>query len=197
MEDRPNRLIGTDLQRALQAQRRDPVFAGGKMPAGSKPDRERSSGSVEDGACRHRGAAAASCAHDPAVAGPPPRRVAAGWADEARGPPQPLEVVQAVCVRLKPGMELSQGPGVLGACTGIGTGHDRSLRSTPVKWRAQSVHIKIIAGELAVGCSRTPKSTQRQHTGKSRFGRVAAQKTGRRLKPVSYTHLTLPTIYSV
>jgi len=62
------------------------------MPAGSKPDRERSSGSVEDGACRHRGAAAASCAHDPAVAGPPPRRVAAGWADEARGQPQPREM---------------------------------------------------------------------------------------------------------
>ena len=53
---------------------------------------EGSSGSVEDRACRHRGAAAASCAHDPAVTGPPPRRVAAGWADEARGQPQPREM---------------------------------------------------------------------------------------------------------
>jgi hypothetical protein len=59
----------------------------------------------------------------PFIADSPPRRGATGWADEARRPPQPHEIVQTVCVRLKPGMELTQGPGVLGACAGIGMEH--------------------------------------------------------------------------
>ncbi|MDR3578201.1 MAG: hypothetical protein P4L50_30430, partial [Anaerolineaceae bacterium] len=39
-------------------------------------------------------------------------------------------------------LELPQGRGVLGTCTRIGAGHDRILRSTPVKWRAQRILIE-------------------------------------------------------
>ena len=41
MQHGPRRLVGADLQRPLQVQRREPVFAGGEQPAGGEPHRER------------------------------------------------------------------------------------------------------------------------------------------------------------
>ena len=43
MQDRPCGLVGAHLQRPLQAQRRDPVLAGGKQPAGAEPHCQRRS----------------------------------------------------------------------------------------------------------------------------------------------------------
>lgn len=53
MKDRPYRLVGANLQGPLQAQRRNPVFAGSKMPTGRKPNREWGTGPVKDGACHY------------------------------------------------------------------------------------------------------------------------------------------------
>ena len=139
VQHRPSRLVRADLQGALQTQGRDSVFAGGEVPAGSEPDRERRAGSVEDGSRRHRRAAATVRAHEPPVSQPPSTSVAAFRADEPGGPSQPLEVVQAVHVGLEPRLKLTQRTGVVNACAR--TLHRDSMRLAPVKWIA---HCRVI-----------------------------------------------------
>ena len=48
--------------------------AGGNMPADRKPNRQRRTGPVEDGACRHRCAPTASGTHEPPSPKPPSSR---------------------------------------------------------------------------------------------------------------------------
>ena len=93
MQHSPRGLVGTDLQRPFQAQRRDPVLAGGEEPAGGEPDRERRPRPVKDRARCHRGPAAALGTHVPTIGQPPARIATATRAGEASGPSQPLEVV--------------------------------------------------------------------------------------------------------
>ena len=102
MQHRPRRLIGTDFQRPFQAQRRNPVLAAGEQPGGVEPNRQRRSRTVEDRARGRRGTAPAPGAHQSAVAEAPRCLVATHQACEARRPPQPLQVVQAVLVALEP-----------------------------------------------------------------------------------------------
>jgi len=66
------------------------------------------------GARRHRGTAAAPRTHDATVAQPPAADSAARRAGETVGPPQPLQVVQAVRVGLEPDLELANGSRVVG-----------------------------------------------------------------------------------
>lgn len=113
----PRRLVGTNLERPLEAQRRDPVFAGGEQPAGGEPDRERRAGPVKDRARSHRRAVAAPGAPDAPVASPPGAIVATVRAGEASGPSQPRQVVQAVCIGSEPGLELAHRPRIMRACT--------------------------------------------------------------------------------
>src|SRR5208337_4027812 len=146
MKDRPHCLIGADLQGPLQTQRRDPVFAGSKMPTDRKPNRKGSTGPVKDGACHHWCAATASSTHEPAVPKPPSSRMTTGRADEAARPSQPFQVVQAVCISREPSLKLPKRLRVVGA--GMGTFHCPNLRPTPVKWIPQT---KVFTLTLALG----------------------------------------------
>ena len=94
---------------------RYPVFAGRKQPTGGEPDRERRASPVKDSARRHRRPAAAPGAPVASIAQPPASVVAALRADEASGPPQPLQVVQAVRIGAEPGLELAHGPRIVRA----------------------------------------------------------------------------------
>src|SRR5271167_4256663 len=136
MKHGPHRLVGSELQGPLQAQRRDAVFPSRKMPAGREPDCEGGAGPIEDGACHHGGALSASRALISAVAKPPSSRESTGRADKAARPSQPFQVVQAIGIGLEPRLEVSKGFGVVGA--GTRTFHGGILRPTPVKWTAQS-----------------------------------------------------------
>ena len=109
MQHRPRRLIGTDFQRPFQAQCRNPILAAGEQPAGVELNRQRRSRTVEDRARGHRGTVPAPGAHQSAVAEAPRCVVATDQACEARRPPQPLQVVQAVLVALEPCLELAHG----------------------------------------------------------------------------------------
>lgn len=135
MQQGPSGLVRADLQRPLQAQRRDPVLACGEVPAGGEPDREGRPGPIEDCARRDRGPAPAFGTHVPPVSQTPSPRMATSWTEEAGGPPQPFQVIQAVGIRLEPSLELTQGPGVVR--TSARGFHRASLRGTPVKWIAQ------------------------------------------------------------
>lgn len=137
MKDRPHCLVGANLQGPLQAQRRDSVFAGSKMPTDRKPNREWRTSPVKNGACHHGCAATTSGAHEPSVAKSPSCLMATRRADEATRPSQPLQVIQAVRISREPRLKLPKGLGVV--CAGVGTFHYPSLRSTPVKWTPQII----------------------------------------------------------
>ena len=126
MQHRPCRLVGTDLQRALQAQRGNPILAAGEQPAGVEPNRQRRSRAVENCACGHRVAVPAPGAHQPTVAQAPRSVVAANQAREARRPPQPLQIVQAVLVAPEPSLELANGSRIVR--TGARVVHRPSLQ---------------------------------------------------------------------
>jgi hypothetical protein len=113
MQHRPRRLVGTDLQCSLQAQRGDAILAAGEEPAGSEPDRQRRAGPVEDRTRCHRRAAAAPGALEPSVGQPPAPILAASWANEAGGPSQPFQVVQTIGISPEPGLELAHRPRVV------------------------------------------------------------------------------------
>ncbi|MGF6413377.1 hypothetical protein OKW37_005112 [Paraburkholderia sp. MM5482-R2] len=139
MKNSPHRLVGADLQGPLQTQRGDPIFSGSKMPTDRKPNRERSTCPVKDGASHHRCAATASSTHEPVVPKPPSSVMPTGRADEAARPSQPFEVVQAVCISREPGLKLPKGLRVVDA--GVGAFHCPSLRLTPVKWTPHTTEI--------------------------------------------------------
>ena len=103
----PGSLVGADLQYSLQAQRRDPVFTGGEQPAGGVPYRQGCPRPIEDRTGRHRTACRTRRTHEAAIAQAPTAFVAATRTDEAVGPPQPFEVVQAVRIGSKPGLKLA------------------------------------------------------------------------------------------
>ncbi len=110
MQHRPRRLIGADLQGALQAQRRDPVLLGRKHPARRKPHRQRRACAIKDRARRRRGPRTTRGAHQPPISTPPALRMPAPEAHKPRRPAQPLQVVAAVRIRRKPRRELPQRP---------------------------------------------------------------------------------------
>ena len=116
VQHRPRRLIRADLQRALQAQRRDPALVAGERPAGGEPHRQRGAGPVEDRPGRGRGPGPAAGALEPAITQPPALVVATGRAAEPGRPAQPLQVVQAVRVGGEPGPELAHRPRVVHPC---------------------------------------------------------------------------------
>lgn len=64
----PNRLVGTDIQRARQTERSDSVLAGGEESAGGEPQGEGRARAVENRACRHGGSPAARGALEAPVA---------------------------------------------------------------------------------------------------------------------------------
>src|ERR1019366_7586721 len=106
---------GADLQRALQAQRRDAVLLRGEHPARREPHGQRRPPAIEECPCRHRCPAAAGCALVAAIGRSPPPGMPAPRADEALRPPQPVQIIQAVSIGPEPGLELSGGPRVVHA----------------------------------------------------------------------------------
>jgi len=126
VQHRPRRLVGADLQRPLEAERRDPVLLRGEQPTGREPHRQRRARAVEDRARRRRRARTAARAHPPPVTQPPAARPAALHAHEPRRPAQPLQVVQTVGVGREPGRELAHRPRVVDAST-RSRGHKPSL----------------------------------------------------------------------
>ena len=100
----PGGLVRTNLQRPLEAQRRDTVLRRGEMPADSEPDAQRRAGAMEDRARRHRGTGAAPRTFEPAVAHAPPADVAAAWAHKPSGPSKSLQVVEVVSIGGEPGV---------------------------------------------------------------------------------------------
>jgi hypothetical protein len=123
VEHRPRRLVRADVEPPLQAQRRDPIRLGGEQPTRREPHGERCPPAVEERACRRRSASTAARAlvaaisHCPAVGGPTLR------ADEALGPTDPLQVVQAVGITGEPGLELAHRPRIVHARPGPGLRH--------------------------------------------------------------------------
>lgn len=115
VQHRPGGLVGADLQRALQAQRRDPVLLAGEQPARHEPHGQRRARLVEDRARRHRRALAALRALIAPVRELPGTRVGATRTDEPLRPPQPLQEVQAVGILGKPRLELTHRPRVVHA----------------------------------------------------------------------------------
>src|SRR6478752_7947790 len=115
MKDRPGCLVGADLQGPLQTQRRNPVLAGSKVPTDRKPNRKGCTGPVKDGPRHHRCAATASNTHEPSVPKPPSSQMTTGRTNEAARPPQPFQVVQAVCISPEPSPKLPKRLGVVGA----------------------------------------------------------------------------------
>src|SRR5262249_4184586 len=117
VQHRPRGRVGADLQRPLQALRRDSVLLGGEQPAGGEPHRQRRARAIEDRARRHRSAPMTPSALIPAITEPPAPRVSAGRAGETTRPAHPVQVVQAVCISAEPGLELASRPRVMGADT--------------------------------------------------------------------------------
>ena len=118
VQHRPRRLVRADLQRPLQAQRRDPVLLRREHPAGREPHGQRGPPPVEQRPGRDRGPRPAACALVAAIGDGPPAEMPAVRADEAFWPAQPVQVVQAVSVRREPGLELPRGTRVAPACPG-------------------------------------------------------------------------------
>ncbi len=100
----PCGLVRPDVQHALDVQRRDTVLGRGEQPAHTEPYRQRGPRAIEDRACRHRGAGIALRAPESAVAHAPTTGMAAVRAHKSVAPSQPLQVVEAVGVRRKPGV---------------------------------------------------------------------------------------------
>lgn len=107
MQHRPHRLVGADLQRPLQAQRRNAVLSAGEEPASVEPDRQWSTGPVEDRTGGHRSTAAVPGTLEPGVAQSPALAVAACGAHEAGRPAQPFQIVRAVGVGPEPCLEFA------------------------------------------------------------------------------------------
>ncbi len=103
MQHRPGGLVRADFQHPLQAQRRDPILARDEQPAGREPHGQRRPGPVEDRTCRHRTASTARRTFVPPVAQTPAIFVSARRTHEAIGPPQPRQIVHAVCIAGEPG----------------------------------------------------------------------------------------------
>src|SRR6266511_195405 len=111
--------VRADLERAVQALGGDAVLLRGEHPAGREPHGERRSPAIEEVPCRHRGPATAGGTLVAAIGDRPSASVTAPRADEALGPPQPVQVVQAVGVGREPGLELPDGPRVVPARPGL------------------------------------------------------------------------------
>jgi hypothetical protein len=103
----------------LQAQSRDAVLLRGEHPAGREPHGERRPPTIEQSACRYRGPGAARPALVAVIRETPPAGLSAPRTDEAVGPAQPVQVVQAVGIGRKPGLELSRRPGVVPSRSGL------------------------------------------------------------------------------
>src|SRR6266545_3170110 len=119
--------VRADLERAVQALGGDAVLLRGEHPAGREPHGERRSPAIEEGPCRHRGPATAGGTLVAAIGDRPSASVTAPGAGEALGPPQPVQVVQAVSVGREPGLELPCGPRVVQARPGLECIHALSL----------------------------------------------------------------------
>ena len=123
VQHRPRRRVRADLQRPLQAQRRDAVLSRSEHPAGGEPHRQRRPPAVEQRARRHRRPLAAGRALVPAISDGPPAAMPAPGADEAARPPQPVQEVQAVGIGREPGLELSGRSRVVHARPRLKTAH--------------------------------------------------------------------------
>ena len=131
MKDCPHCLVRADLQGPLQTQRRDPVFAGSKMPTDGKPNRKgmRVRSKMVPASVADAVATASKSTHEPAVPKPPSSRMIAGRAQTAAArPSQPFQVVQAICISREPARQASKLPKRLGVVNaGMGTFHCPSL----------------------------------------------------------------------
>ena len=137
-QHRPGRLVGADLQRPLQAERRDPVLSRGERPAGREPHGQRRARLVEDRAGRHRGRR---------------RRRTCIRRSPVRQPPTPLHL------RIRTRAASAATPGSPGSRHRCGTRPGTRLSSagsaarlgpqprsqlTPAKWRARSSVMRSI-----------------------------------------------------
>lgn len=129
MEHGPHGLVGADLESPLQAQRSDPVLAGGEEPAGGEPHGQGRTCPVEDRSCGYRSAGTTTGALEPSVRQSPATDLEACRANEPGRPTQPLEIVQAVGIGPEPSLELPERLRVVLARAGVihvGSLHDRS-----------------------------------------------------------------------
>src|SRR5712691_3019880 len=119
VQHRPRGRVRADLQRPLQALRRDAVLLCCEQPARGEPHRQRRPCPVEDSARRHRTARMTRGALQPAIPQPPAPGLTAVRAGNPARPAQPLQVVQAVRVGTEPGLELARGPRVVNPGAGL------------------------------------------------------------------------------
>jgi hypothetical protein len=119
-----------NLKRLLEIGSYQTAWWEANSPAGHEPDGQRGAGAIEDGPRSGRTAGGAGDALQAPVTQPPAPGVRAAGTDEPAGPAQPLQVVQAVSVSRKPGLELAERPRVLLSRLRS----DRTRISTPVRW---------------------------------------------------------------
>lgn len=115
MEHGPRGLLRAEAQHPLQAERRDAVLLAGQVPGGEEPGGERRPRGVEDRARGGRHEPRAAGARPAPIGRPPAAPGAAGRADDALGPAQPGEVVEAGCLDREPAQQLGVGARVVSA----------------------------------------------------------------------------------
>ena len=160
MQHRPRRLVGADLELALQRQRGNPVLLGCEQPARGEPARQRRPRAVKDRAHRRRGALPAGRAPHAAIGHPPASGVPAVRADEPTRPAQPLEVVSRVPNRCSTGPKSSASSRCAtscaagqNACAESGACSQEGPRMSLPSWPEFRDVARLLVSELATNAS--------------------------------------------
>ena len=114
MQHRPCRFVAAQTKYPLQSERADPLLLVGQIPCGGKPNSQRRTGFVENGARANAGLMPTFTTHQPPATGSIRRACAgASRADKSQRPAQRLQVGLASFLRAKPIEEVIPGAGVV------------------------------------------------------------------------------------
>ncbi len=106
VQHRPDRLVGTEPQQALERLGRDAVLRRGHRPGHHEPNRQWCARTVEDRPSGHRHAAPTRFAPEPSVTHMPTVGGSATRANELLWPAQPLKIVETGGIVRKPCTQL-------------------------------------------------------------------------------------------
>lgn len=118
----PSRKVGAKSKNSMQRFGENAIFSGGQMPGGRKPYGQRCSGVMKDRASRGGYATDASLAPPPSAFHAPGRGAATIRANKALWPANPIEIVEAFSIIVKPSHKF----GVVARVVNPGDGRGRS-----------------------------------------------------------------------
>jgi len=118
----PSRRVGAKSKNSMQCFGGNAIFSGGQMPGGRKPYGQRCSGVMKDRTRRGGNATDASLAPPPSAFHAPGRGAATIWANKALWPANPIEIVEACSIIVKPSHKF----GVVARVVNPGAGQGRS-----------------------------------------------------------------------